>query len=409
MNSKIRWEISFSLITFILWVSSFAIAGNPGRAYYNMDNTNLFWFMIISDTHMGRPLTDADREHLTTLLIQDRMTINPKFIVHAGDSTDHLWCNPVSGGWPCDHLEQWSEYRKIVVKCAGMNIDIYSDAPGNHDQYWESEPLTFYLENSVQGKAIKQTQRSWVYTHLPSSRKYHFINAATPHPEYHNAVKDGLNGCPGQLDERELGFIREELEKYSDANLTFVFGHHPIVNLLADQAQFVDLLNHYKVSVYSYGHTHSYSSSSCTEGGTLLLNVSSLWEHDQYALVVVDNDGVSVTPAVRGEWPIVLITSPIDKNLGGSNPYAYPISSSAKNTIRALIFDENPVTAVQYRIDGGQWYQMTKIRSVGGPHSYLWETNEWDTTSLSPGNHSVEVQAVGSTARLNTILCEIIP
>ncbi len=51
---------------------------------------------------------------------------------------------------------------------------------------------------------------------------------------------------------------------------------------------------------------------------------------------------------------------------------------------------------------------MSKVRLIGGSNSYLWETKEWDTTSLAPlEDHTLEVRATGSTIRSDIITFEI--
>jgi len=50
---------------------------------------------------------------------------------------------------------------------------------------------------------------------------------------------------------------------------------------------------------------------------------------------------------------------------------------------------------------------MSKVRCVGGPNSYLWETTAQDCTVLSLGDHKIEVQAIGSTKRSDSITVEV--
>jgi predicted phosphodiesterase len=404
MNFKRKKKYLYLFVfSIILWISSSAIGGNPEGVYYSDDNTNIFWFALISDTHIGNPFTIEDRKHVDQFLSEVHI-INPKIIVATGDLTDHSRCNPITGGKPCNHIREWNEYRLLFVNKGGMTIDIYSDAPGNHDQYWDGKPLMLYLFKSVQGRATNQTQRSWTYR--PDFGKYHFINTATPHPDYTIPFFDWLAGNPSELSEDEIDFIEEELNSHNDANLTFVFGHHYIDSLIVGKDDFVSLLQNYKVSLYGYGHTHNYAEN--IRNNVLHLNVASLWDSNHYALIAVDSDGISVTPAVMDQWPVVLITAPIDKNLGGTNPYTYKIPSSTSNPIRAIVFDDSAVTQVQYRIDGkDEWYSMSKVRLIGGSNSYLWETKEWDTTSLGQENHTLEVRATGSTTRSDIITFEI--
>lgn len=54
------------------------------------------------------------------------------------------------------------------------------------------------------------------------------------------------------------------------------------------------------------------------------MNVASLGKSDQnqYAVIAVDGNGLSMVPAQKGLWPVVLITAPADQCLGTcANPY----------------------------------------------------------------------------------------
>jgi len=405
MGLFVRRVLKLSSIILILIITdTFAIAGNPNNAHYSEQNDNIFWFAQTSDIHIGRSGTQ-DSDNLNWITREASQVIEPSFIVPTGDLTDctNGWPFPIPGRGPFQ--AEWDEYRNILNPPVVMNSDIYFDSPGNHDQYNEADPLQLYLNNSIQGVATGATQQSWIKNLLFG--KYHFINIATPDPDYTNPAEDPLR-APGGLRQEEINFIRNELIENQDANLTFVFGHHPISYLEYGRDNFVSLLQEYSVSVYGFGHTHDYSVNMVD--GTLYFNIASLGKsnNNQYAIFAVDNDGLSVTSANVNQWPIVLITTPIDRNLGGVNPYDYPVPVDESNPIRALVFDENPVSQVQYRIDGGdEWFPMSKVRRVGGSSSYLWETKDWDTTSLEPGIHTLEVQATGSTTTSDIITFEI--
>ena len=66
--------------------------------------------------------------------------------------------------------------------------------------------------------------------------------------------------------------------------------------------------------------------------GVFYFNVSSLGKDapNQFTVTAIDCNGIaSVTQAV-GTWPVVLITAPMDKNLGKNvNPYTYSVTNSA--------------------------------------------------------------------------------
>ena len=69
--------------------------------------------------------------------------------------------------------------------------------------------------------------------------------------------------------------------------------------------------------------------------------------------MAVDGNGLSMVPAQKGIWPVVMITAPVDRCLGAcANPFTYEMPQGPDNPIRALIFDSNPVTQVQFCIDG---------------------------------------------------------
>jgi len=443
-RAKIKIRFCFYIFIFLLYFLAFpliSVAGNPNGAHYNKENNNIFWFALISDTHVNS-LIYWDETNYNAFIRDTLNILRPSFILNLGDLTDQLQ-DPLTLGQP-----QWNNYRNITFRNESINNNTYFDCPGNHDQYWESEnpwpesndayswpwclalritryplgwprfqqlPLTFYRQNSIQGEATNQTQQSWIFN-PDFGGTYHFMLVSTPHPDYTHPCIDGYNDSPGELNDGELNFIENELERRKNANLTFIFGHHPMNRLVIGRDRFSSLLRDYNVSLYGYGHTHDMGETMVR--GTLHLNVDSLAEHSRYAIVAVDNDGISVTHATLNQWPVILITTPIDKNLGGNNPYAYKVHSLGiygsmeyhQCPIRALVFDENPVTKVEYRIDGkDEWYPMSRVRRVGGTNSYLWETTEWDCTILPSGNHTLEVRATGSTTRSDIITFEIEP
>ena len=396
---KLLFALLFSAAT-SLSIQFEASAGKPDGAHYSAENGNVFWFMLISDTHIGENGT-ADSDNLGWAVNQAVDAIEPQFVINLGDLTDQ---HPFGTS---QDIEQWNEYRDIV-EITGMGVinngvPVYSDVPGNHDQYHENPPLTNYQANSIQGKATSATQRSWLYE--PGFGKYHFITVATPDPDMTSPVWDFLNGCPGEISSNEHTFIINALSDSEnvDANLTFVFGHHGLGkawgSIEIGLNDFVTALGQFGVSMYAYGHTHADSYEPPyfeNVSSSLAYNVNSLFEDDRYAIVAVDNDGVSVTDVIDARvagWPVVLITAPIDKNLGGQNPYSYPVYTRKSNPIRALVFDANSITTVNYRIDGsGDWHPMTE--TPGNPH--LWEA-AWDASFLSKGEHYIEVQATSSS------------
>ena len=115
------------------------------------------------------------------------------------------------------------------------------------------------------------------------------------------------------------------------------------------------------------------------------MNVASLGKsvhRNQYAVMAVDGNGLSLVPAQKGVWPVVLITAPVDRCLGAcANPFTYEIPQGPANPIRALVFDSNPVTQVQFSSTAApDWQDMQRIE--GTP---IWE-GHWNAIHRIAGD-----------------------
>ena len=403
----------FLLLVITFWVSflpSLSFAGQ--KAYYHPNANRLFWFMILSDTHIGANSTCS--QNLTWAVTQARQVITPQFIVNTGDLTDSTNGGIIPNG---PYPEEWDAYRQIL-EGAGINSSFYYDLPGNHDAY-NDETFAYYRANSIQGRATGTTQPSWV-KQFPYGR-YHFLGVCTPGNDgapFSIWPSDNYGDHAG-LDAGELAFIQGELAKYPDAQLTLAFGHHPFeadyysstdTGLTYGLPAFLSLIDQYLVSLYGFGHTHNYRENFYYKNltkGVYYMNVASLGKSvpGQYAVMAVDGNGLSMVPAQKGIWPVVLITAPVDRCLGDcANPFTYEVPQGPANPIRALIFDSNPVTQVQFRIDGSaDWQDMQRIN--GTP---IWE-GHWNASTASPGTHFIEVRAQGSTLASDQIQTSVNP
>jgi hypothetical protein len=221
------------------------------------------------------------------------------------------------------------------------------------------------------------------------------------------------------LDENELDFIESELSAHPDAELAFIFGHHPFeaddsdwtdTGLTYGLGAFINLIDFYGVSLYGHGHTHDYSENLYFQDlpdGIFYMSADSLGKsnRDHYAVMAVDGNGVSIVPAQKGEWPVVLITAPVDRCLGQCpNPFAYEIPQSRANPIRALIFDKNPVEQVHFRIDvTGDWQEMQQIDQTP-----VW-FGLWDARTFDSGSHTIEVRAQGSSVTIDRVITSVNP
>jgi predicted MPP superfamily phosphohydrolase len=150
---RIRKFLPF--LALVLWVAfcgSWAWAAQKPYYYPNADR--LFWFMFISDTHIGANSTCA--ENLTWAVNEARQVIAPQFIVNTGDLTDSTDGGLIPDG---PYQAEWDRYRQIL-ESAGINSSFYYDMPGNHDEYNDGT-LAYYRANSIQGRATGLTQPSW--------------------------------------------------------------------------------------------------------------------------------------------------------------------------------------------------------------------------------------------------------
>jgi hypothetical protein len=394
-----------------------APAGDPHGAYYSPDNDKIFWFIQVTDLHIGTS-GSQDSVNLSWLVSEGKEVVNPEFIVVSGDLTDSTngnWLGLPNGPYQAE----WDEYRSILSQ-GGINLDshdYYYDLPGNHDAY-NDQYFDYYRANSIQGQATGSTQISW--TRDLGFGTYHFLGVNTA-----DNTGDAFSifwpyGDYAGLDTEELTFIQENLDSNINANLTFVFGHHPVTAtgdsqdtwLYYGAQNFVSLLDQYSASLYGYGHTHRYSevlfqgddyTGYMTGGGIVYLNVDSLGKStdNQFSIIAVDCNGVSTKTQAIGVWPLVLITTPVDQNVGGiANPYSYEVPDATDNPLRALVFDAGTISGVKYRIDGESlWHPMEQVAN----NPYLWEAT-WDGATMSDGEHTIEVQAIGTTTRSDTIV-----
>ena len=438
---------AFLIGIFLLCMGSPLHASDPHSASYSSDNSNIFWFFIISDTHIGARGSPGN-ERLEWLMSEASHVINPAFIVNTGDLTDST--NWSDTGYPDGpHAEEWIQYRDILDR-NGVDASFYYDLPGNHDHFGDRD-FAYYLSYSIQGEASGQTQFSW--TRSFDFGTYHFLGVNTCGNDGADfSVSPPYYGDHAGLDSTELQFIRDELEANKDADLTMIFGHHLLTKRETDwsyvtgealeemtmtalsygEDEFIALMNDYHPLMYAYGHSHVYREEFFTKDmseGVFYLNVASMTRNDEknYSIVAIDNNGISTKGATIGVWPAVLITAPLDRNLGMRNdPYTAEVTdfTGSAKPIRALVFDSNPVTRVDYRMykileDTGDvvgvateevsgsdnveamWFPMTQVPPAHPSYPYLWEAE--CPNPLEGGDYTIEVRATGSSTQRDAV------
>jgi len=355
-------------------------------AHLSNDTNKNFWFVHITDIHIGAYLLYANnKQNFRDFFDNVKQVLNvnndSNFIVSSGDLTNGRIPLPDS-----QDIHQWQEYYNIVSNGGLLNTSYYYDIAGNHDGYGDSIAFTYFLNWSIQ----KQLQYSW-YRTFPFGN-YTFIalntvqDTGSPFPD----------GTSGSLNRIELDWFEQQLiTAERTSNLTFVFGHHPEDDLgnntTTSGMTFLQLLEKYNTSAYIYGHGHE--NHERNQGGTLCIESDSLGQPltlPGYRIFAVDNDGISTVYQPLNKWPAVLITSPIDRGLTMQAP-DIP-NNSQFVPIRALVFDENAISSVQFKLDAGIFNPMSIIPT----NTNFWNAS-FDASSLSDGEHTITVQASSSS------------
>lgn len=356
-------------------------AQNPTSCYYTYDYA-VTWFTMVGDVHMGYT-GDQDSRYLGWTVNELYNACEPILLAVCGDLTESGIAGP--------YYDDWNEYR-LVIDAANQNPNFYLDLPGNHDAYWDGEDLSYYMSYSVQGSATG-FRESAVRKNL-SFGSYMFVTAAT----CQNTDAPWPFDYTG-LDSEELNFLNANLSANTDCDLTFVFGHHPVSDFGYGDSTFLSYLSTYNVSLYGYGHTHECSDFWQTE--TLHSNIASLGksDSDHVAVFAIDGNGLSYKTMNYQQTPWIMITAPLDNNLGSTNgnPYTYPVPKyCTMNPVRALVitFPPGDVQYVQFRIDGGSWITMSEVSSFG---YNLWE-GFFDGNGYSYGSHTCEARVTSSSA-----------
>jgi len=407
-----RKKIFHLLLMFVCLVAPAHVAASS-TPYYHWSDSRLFWFMVISDTHIGT-FGSQDTNYLQWAVTEAKQIIDPLFIVNTGDLTDSTNGGIIPNG---PYQDEWDEYLNILED-AGIDASFYYDIPGNHDAYNDAY-FAYYLANSIQGRAKGRCQHSWIRQFDFGNYLFMAVNTAGNDGAPFSIWPWKNFGDNAGLDEEELSFIESELVTHPDADLAFVFGHHPFeagyssifdTGLTYGRQALLNLMDEYHIPMYGFGHTHEYRENFYSQDLThdvMYLNFASLGKSDNnhYTVMAIDGNGISVKPANAETWPLVMITAPTDQKLGDDpNPLAYAIGTGRANPIRALIFDNAPVINVQFCIDKNEeWHNMRRIGS--GP---VWQ-GFWNAQGITAGFHTITVRAIGSDTSFDEITTLINP
>ncbi len=357
-------------------------AAHPEAAAYTWDASKIFWFMHISDTHLGTEFYSEDAR-FRWALEEAQAVIEPLFVVNTGDLVDGSPNGVVTSG---QDEGEWQLYRSILDD-TGMTPDFYIDIPGNHDAYGDAD-LAYYLQYSLHGST--EHKLTWSMELDLGFGQYFFYGTAT-------CGEDGARFLEHpEITDEELQEMASELQAHDGHRLIFVFGHHPIrTPANGDQAH--ALLEQHK-AFYFHGHVHEYKS--YLDGQVCTYEVGSLGKQTtrNLAVVAVDNDAVSYAATDSDNpWPLVVVTAPVASRFtnGDPNPYAYEVCNTAAAVpVRALVFDVNTISAVT--VSAGATQDGALVQDAANPH--LW-TGSFDPRGLGVGEAELTLTAYGSEPR----------
>jgi len=361
-----------------------ALAGGPDTAHYGRGTAGIFWFMHLSDSHIGASLFEGPNAtaHFEFALDEGVQVIEPSFVVVTGDLCDGSISDiPATG----QDQGEWDTYTGVVTQ-TGMTADFYFDLPGNHDGYGDIG-MSYYLANSVQGQTNGALFTDWV-VETPVGKAYYFFGLNSAGNGSGPFLEDPAF-TPDEIDALEAG-----LQTHADAELAFVLAHHQL-GYPDNSSQVVDAILTGGGAYYLHGHRHAYTEYLAGNGAIVVNEVDSLGKHgsDNIGVVVVDHNAVIARATdVNGAWPLVIISAPVSSTLRGDNtphPYAYEVCKDRPdNPVRAVVFSIAETSEVSVAVGN-----LAPVAMALAPDSTkIWEA-EVDTTTLTAGDHPVVVTA----------------
>ncbi len=379
-----------------------AEAASPDGARQARSPDGLFWFMHVSDSHIGANLIEGPKakEHLTFALGEAVTVIKPSFVWNTGDLEDGSGKVGIDGtGIPTSGQSQtqWDWYKQIY-QGAGMRLGFYYDLPGNHDAYGD-DGLSYYLANSLWGSSQKKT---WMdFSVVTTTGEYRFFGMNSTN----NYFKPLSNCCPGFLD-AEIAELDAWLQKNASAKLVFVAAHHSLDgngSYPTANADKVRALLKANKAFYLHGDMHETKEYLDASSGAVVNEVGSLGKSasSNLAVGVVDHDAfIYRATDVEGAWPFAIVTTPVSASLRdvGANPWAYSVCKNrVDNPFRAMTFSYVAPSKVTVKV--GDLPEVVMSPAKGGSFDFtypVWQAAV-DTHALVAGlvDVTVRVEAGG--------------
>ncbi len=320
------------------------------------------WFLHVSDLHYGKNPVAPLFEHFLDVIVP---AISPTAIFNTGDMVDlgedtafwEAYAASLAGRVP-----EPPQYLEIVG-----NHDVKGDDTSN---FFTWTP-TGQWDSSLYGPVTIETPAGDIGVIR--------TNTASGNYNWQNVNGYFANAQASDL----LAF-----SPLTDTIARILLAHHPTVGLIplsVGRDRMRDVMAHFGVHFYLCGHLHRDNITWDEE--VLLVQASEFAVDGTFMLLAKDGDVVSAAPQpLTGPW--VLVTTPADRNLGGTNPHAQALAPGEAFSLRALGFTLGHNLDLEVRLGTCETLPMTPVRPG------VWEIDL--ISPPSPGVHAVTVRATSS-------------
>ncbi len=371
----------------------------------------LFWVVHISDLHLSKHRAPGRLSDLQRLGDHQLPAIKPALVIVTGDLTDAKDKDLV---FSLQNEEEWQMYTRIATNISTRLGVRWVDIRGNHDSFDVPEPL--HQRDMFSQYSVSRTHSAFTVTHATDFGKYAFVALdATPKPGPHRPFN-----FFGHMPRHAITDLHSHLAAAmtAGANHTIVFGHYPLVTIVADTtgipvpnasssssslpgAPLANVLADFSTA-YLCGHLHTLNEAvmrmyASYLRGLLELELADWKDHRTYRILAFDHDLLSFADVHVDTWPAVVVTNPKDARF--LVPQHEPIDRIPTSThIRVLAFSDTPILSVTATIDDWPGAIACERVEAGPLHAC-----RWSPAALGVGLHRLTVTVADAKGRKQTV------